>query len=159
MKMSMIAILIYIYIKRSSCAKRSNCSIKVRLCSRCHRYHRLIDCRNVVNNVLVQSKCSLLLLLALLINRHVEVHCGFGRRSHKRFYCHCGRLGRAVKKVVGVMRRMTAVVAMVSRCRVYFINVLTKDVNGAQLCQNSSCPPWQCLFGCSNGRRSAIKQF
>ena len=31
----------------------SNDSLKVRLCSRCHRYHRLIDCRNVVNNVLV----------------------------------------------------------------------------------------------------------
>ena len=39
------------YIKRSSCAKRSNDSIKVRRCSRCHRYHRLIDCRNVANNV------------------------------------------------------------------------------------------------------------
>ena len=39
------------YIKRSSCIKRSNDSIKVRLCSRCYKYHRLIDCRNVVNNV------------------------------------------------------------------------------------------------------------
>ena len=41
------------------------------------------------------------------------------------------------------------------------LHVLTKDlaVTGAQLCQYSSCLPWQCLFGCSNGRRSAIKQF
>ena len=50
----------YIYIKRSSCAKRSNDSIKVRLWSRCNRFHRLIDCKNVVNNVLVQSQCSCL---------------------------------------------------------------------------------------------------
>ena len=59
------------------------------------------------------------------------------------------------------MRRLTTVVAMVARCRVYSINVLTKDsaVTGAQLCQNSSCLPWQSLFGCSNGRRSANKQF
>ena len=59
------------------------------------------------------------------------------------------------------MRRMTAVVAMVVRCRVYSIHVLTKDsaVTGEQLCQCSSCLPWQCLFGCSNGRRSAIMQF
>ena len=41
------------------------------------------------------------------------------------------------------------------------VHVLTKDsaVTGAQLCQYSSCIPWQCLFGCSNGRRSVIKQF
>ena len=59
------------------------------------------------------------------------------------------------------MRRMAAVVAMVARCRVYSIHVLTKDsaVIGAQLCQYSYCLPWQCLFGCGNGRRSAIKQF
>ena len=50
-------IYIYIYIKRSSYVKRSD-SIKVRLCSRCYRYHRLIDCKNVVNNVLVQGQCS-----------------------------------------------------------------------------------------------------
>ena len=49
-----------IYIKRSSCVKRSNDSIKVRLSSRCYRYHRLIDCRNVVNNILVQSQYSCL---------------------------------------------------------------------------------------------------
>ena len=55
---------------------------------------------------------------------------------------------------------MTAVVAMVARCLVYSIHVLTKDsaVTGAQLCQYSSCLPWQCLFGCSNGRQSAIEQ-
>ena len=59
------------------------------------------------------------------------------------------------------MRRMTAVVAMVVRCWVDSIHVLTKDsaVTGAQLGQYSSCLAWQCLFGCSNGRRSAIKQF
>ena len=41
------------------------------------------------------------------------------------------------------------------------IHVLTKDsaVTGAQLCQYSSCLHWQCLFGCSNGRRSDIRQF
>ena len=44
---------------------------------------------------------------------------------------------------------------------VYSIHVLTKDsaVTGVQLCQYSSCLPWQCLFDCGNGRRSAIKQF
>ena len=42
-----------IYIKRSSCARRSNDSIKVGL-------SRLIGCRNVVNNVLVQCQCSCL---------------------------------------------------------------------------------------------------
>ena len=59
------------------------------------------------------------------------------------------------------MRRLTTVVAMVVRCRGDSINGLTKDsaVTSAQLCQNSSCLTWQCLFGCSNGRRSAIKQF
>ena len=59
------------------------------------------------------------------------------------------------------MRQMTAVVAMVARCRVDSLHVLTKDsaVTGAQLCQYRSCLPWQCLFGCSNGRRSSIKQF
>ena len=41
------------------------------------------------------------------------------------------------------------------------LHVLTKHsaVTSAQLCQYSSFLPWQCLFGCSNGRRSAIKQF
>ena len=59
------------------------------------------------------------------------------------------------------MRRMTAFVAMVARCRVDSVHVLTKGsaVTGAQLCQYSSCLHWQCLFGCSNGRRLAIKQF
>ena len=59
------------------------------------------------------------------------------------------------------MRRLTTVVEIVARCRADSIHVLTKDsdVTGAQLCQNSSCLPSQCLFGCSNGRRSAIKQF
>ena len=42
------------------------------------------------------------------------------------------------------MRRLTKIVAMVVRCRVDSINVLTKDsaVTGAQLSQNSSCLPW-----------------
>ena len=59
------------------------------------------------------------------------------------------------------MRRMTAVVTMVARGRVYSIHVLTKDsvMTGAQLCQYSSCLPWQCLFGCCNRRRSAIRLF
>ena len=59
------------------------------------------------------------------------------------------------------MRRLTTVVAMVARCRADSVHVLTNDsaVTGAQLCQCSTCLPWQCLFGCSNGRRSAIKQF
>ena len=59
------------------------------------------------------------------------------------------------------MRRLTTVVAMVARSRVDSIHVLTMDsaVTGAQLFQYSSCLPWQCLFGCSNGQRSAIKQF
>ena len=59
------------------------------------------------------------------------------------------------------MRRLATVVAIVARCRVDSINVLTKDstVTGAQLCLNSSCLPWQCLFGSGNGRRSAIKEF
>ena len=59
------------------------------------------------------------------------------------------------------MRRMTTVVAMVARCRIDSHHVLTRvsAVTGAQLCQYSSYLPWQCLFGCCNGRRSAIKQF
>ena len=59
------------------------------------------------------------------------------------------------------MRRMTTVVAMVAHCRVDSLHALTKDPAeiGAQLCRHSSCHPWTCLFGCCNGRRSAIKQF
>ena len=51
------------------------------------------------------------------------------------------------------MKRMTKVVAMVEHCRVDSVNVLTKDSAwaGAQMCRYSSCNPWQCLFGCSNG--------
>ena len=42
--------------------------------------------------------------------------------------------------MMGVMRRMTTVVAMVERCRVDSVDALTKDtaVTGAQLCQFSS---------------------
>ena len=49
------------------------------------------------------------------------------------------------------MRRMTAVVAMAAHSRVYSIHVLTKDsaVSGGQLCQYSSCLPWQCLLAVS----------
>ena len=45
------------------------------------------------------------------------------------------------QKVVGVMRRIIAVVAMVARCRVNSFHVLTKAsaVTGVQLCQYSSC--------------------
>ena len=59
------------------------------------------------------------------------------------------------------MRLMTTVVAMVARCWVDSLHLLTKDsaVTGAQLCQYSSCLPWQCQFGGSNGRRTAIEQF
>ena len=58
------------------------------------------------------------------------------------------------------MRQMTTVVAMVARCRVDSVHVHTKDsaVTGARLYRYSSCLPWQCLFGCINGRPSAIKQ-
>ena len=58
------------------------------------------------------------------------------------------------------MKQMTTVVAMVARWRVDSVHVLTKNsaVTGAQLCQYTSCLHWQCLFGCSNGRRSVIKQ-
>ena len=64
------------------------------------------------------------------------------------------------ENIVGVVRRMSTVVAMVARCRIDSLHVLTKDsaVTGAQLCQDSSRLPWQCLFGCCNGQRSAIKQ-
>ena len=49
------------------------------------------------------------------------------------------------------MRRMIAVKATAARCQAYSINVLTMDstVTGAQLCQNSSCFPWQCLLAVS----------
>ena len=59
------------------------------------------------------------------------------------------------------MRPMSTVVAMVALSRVDSVHVLTKDsaVTGAQLFQYSSCLPWQCLFSCSNGRRSDIKRF
>ena len=67
------------------------------------------------------------MLLARLINRQVEVFCSFGRRCPFRFYCQCCQLRRAVKKVVGVMRRLTTVVAMVVHCRVDSVHVLTKD--------------------------------
>ena len=59
------------------------------------------------------------------------------------------------------MRRMTTVVAIVARCRVDSLHVLTKDsaMTGAQMCQYCSSLPRQCLFGSGNGLRSTIKQF
>ena len=59
------------------------------------------------------------------------------------------------------MRQMTTVVTMVVHFWVDSIHVLTKEsvVTGAQLCQYGSCLPRQCLFGFSNGPRSAIKHF
>ena len=59
------------------------------------------------------------------------------------------------------MGRMTSVVAIDARCLIDSVHVLTKylAVTGAQLCMYSSCIPWQCMFGCRNGRRSAIKLF
>ena len=43
--------------------------------------------------------------------------------------------------------------------RVDSVHLLIDDlaVTGAQLCQYSTCRPWQRLFRCYNGRRSAIK--
>ena len=109
-----------------------------------------------------ESRIIYTLLLACLANHQVEVFRVYGRRSPYRFYCQCGRLRRAVIKVVSVLRRVTTVVmAMVVRRRVDSVHVLTKysAVTGVQLCQYCSCLPWQCLFGCRNGWRSAIKQF
>ena len=69
-----------------------------------------------------QTVCVyVMLLLARHINRQDEVLRGFGRR------CQCGRLRRAVEKVVGVVRRMTTVVAMVARCRVNSVHILNCD--------------------------------
>ena len=74
--------------------------------------------------------------------------------------CYSYQVKKQVYQCAGVMRRMTTVVAMVVRCRVDSAYVLTKDsaLTGSQLCQHSSCLPWQCLFRCSNGQQSAIKQ-
>ena len=94
---------------------------------------------------------SFLCLFARLIKRQVVVFRSFGRRSSYRIYCQCGRLRRADEKVVGVMRRMTTVMAMIARCGVDTVYVLTKDstVTGVQLYRHSSCLPWQSMFGCS----------
>ena len=50
------------------------------------------------------------------------------------------------------MRRKTTVMAMVARCRVVSLHVLTNDsaVTYAQLFQHSSCVHWQCQYCCSN---------
>ena len=59
------------------------------------------------------------------------------------------------------MRRKTTDVAMVVRCRVDSVHVLTKDsaVTCAQLGQYSTCLPWQCLFGCSNFSSRPLSRF
>ena len=64
------------------------------------------------------------------------------------------------RKGGGCHEANNTVVVMAARCRVYSINILTKDsvVCCAQLWQYCSCHPWQCLFGCNNGRRTAIGQ-
>ena len=99
-----------------------------------------------------------LLLFARLINRQVKV---FRSALSMSILLSVWSASKGSRKGGGVMRRMTAVVEMVARYRVYSIHVLIKDtpVTGAQLCQYGSCLPWQCLFSCCNGRRSAIKQF
>ena len=117
---------------------------------------------NVIVSSCLQIKAIvLLLLLARLINRQVEMFRVFGRRRPLQFCCQCGRLRRAVEKVVGVMRRNTTVEAMVARSQVDSLHVLTMDsvVTGAQLYQYCSCLPWQCLFGSSNRLRSPLSSF
>ena len=60
------------------------------------------------------------------------------------------------------MRRMTTVGATIAHHRVDSVHVLIKDsaVSGAELClYGLNCAPWQCLFGCSNRRRSSIILF
>ena len=52
------------------------------------------------NSMIVILVSDVLLLLARLINRQVEVLRSFGRRSLYRFYCRCGRLRRASKRWV-----------------------------------------------------------
>ena len=68
---------------------------------------------------------------------------------------------KGIEKGVGVMRPMTTFVSTVARCQVDSVYVLTMDsaVKGTQLFQCSLCLPWQCLFNCSNGLRSDIKQY
>ena len=52
--------------------------------------------------------------------------------------------GNSIVSVVGVMRRLTTVVAMVARCRIDSVHVLTKDsaLSSAWVSQYSSCFPW-----------------
>ena len=128
---------------------------------RSENFYGCISEKNCFRTRMFHYYILLLLFLARLVNRQVKVFCGFGLSSPYRFYCQCGRLRRAVNKVVDVMRGVTTVMAMVACCRVDSVHVLIKDtaLTGAQLCQYCSCFLWQCLLGCSNGRWSAIKQF
>ena len=59
------------------------------------------------------------------------------------------------------MRRMTTDVTMVARCRVDSVHVLTKNsvATYANLCQHSSCLPWQCQFGCEIGGNRPLSSF
>ena len=83
-------------------------------------------------------------ILSFCFQLDSSIAIGFGQRCPYRFYCQCGGFRTTVEKVMGIMRRLTTVVAMVARCRVDYVHVLTKDsaVTGAQLYQNSSCLPW-----------------
>ena len=60
----------------------------------------MMACFTSITQIYAEDKCwvhkLMLLLLAGLINRQVEVFCGFGRHSPYRFFCQCGRLRRAV---------------------------------------------------------------
>ena len=100
----------------------------------------------------------LLLLLARLTNHKVEV---FRSAQSITILLSVWSALNGSRKVVSVMRQMSTVMEMVVRCRVDSLYALIKDsaVTGAQFHQYSSCLPWQCLFGCSNVRRSAIKLF
>ena len=69
----------------------------------------------------------------------------------------CEGLQRAVKSIVNVVRRKTTIVVIVAQCRDDSVYVLTNDLAVAQLCQYIL--HWRFLFGCSNGHRSANKQF
>ena len=67
----------------------------------------------------------------------------------------------AVEKVVGVMRRMTTVVAMLARFLVDTVHVLTMDsaVTGGQLFQHSSCLPWHVSSAVAMGGGNLLSCF
>ena len=95
-----------VYIYRSSCVKRSNDSIKVRLWSRCNTFHRLIDCRNVVN----KSANSMFVLVHGASSAGMELV--FGRhagQSHGDWWfpitppSRCAVLGMVESQLVGLL--------------------------------------------------------